>query len=46
MNLLDYTKKLSDKIKFYDSIAKNCFFSEHNPFTKPIDITIIWIDKE
>jgi len=46
MDLLDYTRKLSDKIKFYDSIAKNCFWNENNPFAKKLNITIVWIDKE
>lgn len=46
MNLLDYTKKLTEKIKFYDSIAQNTFFSVHNPFAKPVNVTIIWIEDD
>ena len=49
MNLLDYTKKLAEKVKFYDSIAQNNFWSvQHsiNPFAKPMNVTIIWIDDE
>lgn len=48
MNLLDYTKKLSEKIKFYDSIAQNSFWSKHtiNPFAKPINITVIWVEDD
>ncbi len=48
MNLLDYTKKLSEKIKFYDSIAQNTFFGIHtaNPFAKTINITIIWVEDD
>ena len=44
MNLLDYTKKLSEKIKVYDKLTKNPFAS--NPLSKPTNITIIWIDEE
>ena len=44
MNLLDYTKKLSAKIKFYDSIAQNPFLHMTNPFAKPINITVVWVD--
>ena len=48
MNLFDYTKKLSDKIKFYDSIAQNTFsgIQMANPFAKPINITIIWVEDD
>ena len=48
MNLLDYTKKLSEKVKFYDSIVQNTFFGIHtaNPFAKPINITIIWVEDD
>lgn len=48
MNLFDYTKKLSEKIKFYDSIAQNAFSGIHmtNPFAKPINITIIWVEDD
>ena len=44
MNLLDYTKKLSEKIKFYDEIAKSPHFGMKNPFAKPQNITIIWVE--
>ena len=48
MNLLDYTKKLSEKIKFYDSIAQNpfCSISMSNPFARPVNITIVWVEDE
>ncbi len=48
MNLLDYTKKLSEKIKFYDSIAQNRFtgINMTNPFAKPINITVIWVEDD
>ena len=48
MNLLDYTKKLYEKIKVYDSIAQNtfCSVSMSNPFAKPVNITIIWVEDD
>lgn len=46
MNLLDYTKKLSEKIKFYDSIAQNPFLNMTNPFAKPINVTIVWVESD
>lgn len=46
MNLFEYTKKLSDKIKFYDSIVQNPFSSIVNPFSKPINITIVWVEQD
>lgn len=46
MNLLDYTKKLSEKIKFYDSIAKNSYCFGVNPFAKPVNITVVWVEDE
>ncbi len=46
MNLLDYTKKLSEKIKFYDSIAQNPFLHMTNPFAKPINVTIVWVEND
>ena len=49
MNLLYYTRKIAEKINFYDEIAKNALsgFSLHNPFSsQPVNITIIWIDND
>ncbi len=48
MNLLDYTKKISEKIKFYDSIAQNSFSAINitNPFAKPINITVVWVEDD
>ena len=45
-NLFEYTKKLSEQIAYYDAIARGEFSNPHttNPFTQPINITIIWID--
>ena len=45
MNLFNYTKKISEKIKFYDEIAQNPFFGMNNPFAKPINITVVWIEE-
>ena len=47
MNLLSCTKKIAEKINFYDEIAKNSLseFNMFNPFaSQPLNITIIWID--
>jgi len=46
MNLLEYTKKLSEKIRFYDDIVKSPFFGSSNPFNKPVNFTIVWIEDE
>lgn len=51
MNLLSFTKKISEKIKYYDDISKDTFsgLNMMNPFAqeyaKPINITIIWVDE-
>ena len=46
MNLLSYTKKLSEKIKFYDTIAKKpSDMWMTNPFAKPVNITIVWVEE-
>ena len=48
MNLLSYTKKIAEKINFYDEIVKNSLsdFSLSNPFAHPVNITVIWIDDD
>lgn len=46
MNLLLYTKKLAKKIKFYDSMAQNSYFTTSNPFAKPKNITVVWIEEK
>ncbi len=48
MNLFAYTKKLAEQIAYYDAIAKNDMLNPHisNPFTQPINITIIWVDEK
>jgi len=50
MNLLSYTKKIAEKINFYDEIAKASLsdYNIFNPFVKnqPLNITIIWIDEK
>ncbi len=43
MNLLAYTKKLSEKIAYYDKMTKKNYTT--NPFEKPLNVTIIWVDK-
>ncbi len=48
MNLFAYTKKLSEKIAYYDALTKKDLFNSQvtNPFTQPINVTIIWIDEK
>lgn len=52
MNLLSYTKKLSEQIRYYDIITKNNFLNPNviNPFkrtmTEPVNLTIIWVDSD
>ena len=48
MDLLNYTKKLYDKIKFYDSVTQSSFsdLRTQNPFAKPINITIVWVEED
>lgn len=48
MNLLHYTKKLYEKINNYDKMAQNPYLNREprNPFLKPENITIIWIEKK
>ncbi len=48
MNLLAYTKKLYEKVNFYDKIIKSKNFNEYsiNPFAKPITLTVIWIEDD
>lgn len=48
MNLLAYTKQLSEKIKFYDTLTKDRFFDMNmtNPFTRPVNLTIVWVDNK
>jgi hypothetical protein len=43
ISLLHYTKKLYDKIRFYDKLAEK---PSENPFAKPINITIVWVEQE
>ncbi len=46
MNLLAYTRRLAEKIAYYDWLAKNNKFDNYssNPFNHPVNITIIWVD--
>jgi hypothetical protein len=47
MDLLNYTKNLYKKIKYYDQKAGKNNFQPKNPnpfsYKEPIDITIIWV---
>lgn len=46
MKFLEYTKKLKSEVSKYDKLAKNPFTQKgvSNPFTKPCDIKLIWIE--
>ena len=45
MNLLNYTKKLSEKISYYDSFTKKAkIFSMSNPFKIPENMTVVWVE--
>jgi hypothetical protein len=47
INLLSYTKKLSEKIRLYDTIAqKPPNLHTTNPFASPMNITIVWVEEE
>ncbi len=46
MNLFAYTKKLAEQIAYYDALAKNSVLNMTNPFTQPVNITIIWVDEK
>ncbi len=46
MNLLNYTKKLSEKISYYDRLTRESArnFPMSNPFAKPVNLTVIWVE--
>ena len=47
IDLLNYTKKVSEKIKYYDAIID--FTDEShwfNPFFKQHDIVVVWSEEE
>ncbi len=52
MNLLSYTKKLSEQIRYYDIMTKNNFLNPNitNPFKRtykePLNFTIIWVEND
>ena len=48
MNLLFYTEKKKKKINAFDKIAQNPYLtkSPQNPFCKPHNVTIIWVEKK
>ena len=49
MDLLNYTKKLYNKIKFYDNKIKDTNFDKSNPnpfyIREPVNLTVIWIQE-
>ena len=46
MNLFTYTKKLAEKIKYYDNLTKNLKlnFSLNNPFKPNTEMLVIWVE--
>ena len=46
MNLFNYTKKLSEKIAYYDKLTSKSArtFSMSNPFITPVNMTVIWVE--
>ncbi len=46
MNLFNYTKKLSEKISYYDRLTRETKknFSMSNPFAVPAVKTVIWVE--
>ena len=47
-NFFKYSKKLTEKIAYYDALANGEFAESRmtNPFAQPINITIIWVDED
>lgn len=44
MKFLDYTKKLYEKVAYYDELFKNSDMFQ-NPFSMPVNIvTVVWIE--
>ena len=46
MNLFNYTKKLSEKISYYDRLTREAKknFSMSNPFMRPSNLTVVWVE--
>ncbi len=46
MNLFNYTRKLSEKISYYDRLTREAKknFSMSNPFAVPVVKTVIWVE--
>jgi len=46
VNLAGYMKQIYGKIRFYDIFTEKTA-SEHakNPFAKPVNITIVWVEE-
>ena len=47
MKFLEYTKKLYEKVAYYDSFTKREKSMHTNPFARqPQNITVIWVNEE
>ena len=46
MNLFNYTKKLSEKISYYDRLTREAKknFLMSNPFMRPSNLTVVWVE--
>ena len=46
MNLFNYTKKLSEKISYYDRLTREAkkIFCASNPFVVPVNKTVVWVE--
>lgn len=46
MDLLAYTRKLAEKINYYDRLVKSLKldFSLHNPFKPDTELIVIWVE--
>ena len=46
MNLFNYTKKLSEKISYYDRLTREAKknFCASNPFGVPVNKTVVWVE--
>lgn len=46
MNLFTYTKKLAQKIKYYDRLANEIKldFSINNPFKPKTEMIVVWVE--
>ena len=46
MDLLTYTKKLAEKIRYYDKLTKDLKFnlSLQNPFKQNTELLVVWVE--